>query len=726
MIEIANQQNWDKKIVFAPNATGKTTFCNKVYSQLKQNNINVEIMTARTVRELIELKREGIFIGKAAKNLGENDEIERQLESQKILNEIFNKYYVSSATELRKKSYTFAYYNITNDKISDFVKRIDFMHNDHIVNQSFTISFDKAFYLDQLLTKGDFELIDKFKNDGDIYNILKTSQDGKNMISKESFDYLNIIKNTIKFSETLCPLCGTNFDDNNSLVKSIGEHLSRYSISETKAIFDFVDSIWSKLLLNQNKLDLKEYNIILNEDFDYSQKLFELIKINDLFEEVRFTIIEWVNDKLKSKKIFEEIKKYKKNQEYIYAEKEKIKNIEEYYSSIIRDFKSLVNLPSELDINITKESTFLVRDLKNNKNLLPSECLSESEIKRLALAVLKNQIVYANVEYIIFDDPIDSYDDYFLKRASRYIAEIINDNINLKWTICSHVFEFVDILNKNINPSIVCSNIFYFYDPSHKYSEGKKPTLIFKEIPKEHISAITDHEIIIMKNIFLKRKEYEMSCDFALLSAVSTTRNFVKDIAPIYAMSYKNSKVNRNVNNMENRHIHYSNHHNYLMHELFSIYTKIYHKNEFKRSELISSNKESSLVREEILNSDYDSICVKNELLKVVLYNSIRVSYCKRKIEEKIINRMIKYQYPENMIKQIFSKNSLGTKLKNILEFEKKLKIKSNFSEIDSIYSEFNSIVNDFSHGTIRMFPPYLSINSFDISKFEKYIIEIE
>lgn len=723
MINKTDQSTWDHKIIFAPNATGKTTLCNNLWEDLRKS-CNVEIMTAKNIKDLIELKRGGIFIGKAAKNLGENEKIEEELKSEKILDEIFDKYFVKNATELSKKSYTFSYYIITNGKISDFLKRIDFKHNDFEKSNIFVIDYEDAFYLDQLLTKGEYDLLVKFKNDNDIYNILKTTKISGNTISKENFNYLNIIKQTIGLNNTICPLCGTEFSDNNTLINSIDKYFSDYTISDSKIIFDSIDLIWSKLILNKDKFDLGKYSINIRENLNYSQKLFELLKLNDLFDAIRYKIIDWINEKLEKRNIFNKVNIYKDNQKYIEEEKDRIKNRQEYYLSIIEDFKKLVNLPNELEIKIF-ENTFLLFDKIKQRNLNPSDSLSESEIKRLALVVLKNQIIYANLDYLIFDDPIDSYDDYFLKRASKYIAEIINDNKNLKWTICSHVFEFVDILNKNINSNIIYENIFYFFDPSYKYNEQEKPKLLMKVVARENISAITEHEIVIIKKMFSKDMGYKMDTSFALLGAATTTRNSIIEIIPIYNVVYHQSKVYKNTCHMENRYIHYSNFKNYYMHELFSIYKKIYSEFKFDISDLKNVNVECSDARGKILAEDYNNIYAENELLKAIFYNIIRVSYCKQLIEKKIIYRMEKFDYPSSDISRIFRKNGLGSKLKTVLQLEEQLGKKSNFDEINNVYLEFDSIVRDFSHGTIRMFPPYLSINSFDISKFENYIQNI-
>lgn len=716
LININDQADWNGKIIFSPNATGKTRLSNALYDVAIAHNIRTEIMTARTILDLIALNRNDIFVGKASKEKAENFNLEKVINSEKLLNEIFLLYKVKNATELKKKSLTFS--NVTNDRLLDFLEKTDLL-NLKDEDLTYQISFNEALMLDCLFTVEDSQFITQFSTNEDLKEIVSKGLGEDRRISQEKFDFLKIIYQSISSGNSVCPLCGYDYGEYDTLISKIKDYLSGYSIDENRLIFELIDRLWDKILDKNDLKVFEKYSINLKRDISYYEKMFEIIKFGKLIEDVRFIILKEYKQKIENLKVEESITKYFDNEKLIKNEEQRIKNAPLYYQDIIVNFKKLANLPPELELEIM-DSKLFIKNNNESKSKSVVEYLSESEIKRLSLAVLKAQIIHANIEYIIFDDPIDSYDDYFSKRASKFIAQIINENQILKWTVTTHVFELVHILNQNIfDLSQVC-NIFYYYNPSYKYDPNRNSIeLLNCVVDKNQINALTEHETILIKRVLKKEKKYCMDNDFSILSVIPTIRNVLKDVIPEYAVTYKHSKIRNELKNVENRYMHYSDFSDYHIFELIRFYKKIFldiNPNIFVNLDVnLSCNKS----RENILNKDFNLIGAKNPLLKSIFYNVLRVSYCKYIFEKKLIDRMKKYSYPTEQISEIFKTSTIGEKIKKVINFENKLGMKSNFAEFDVVHDEFSSIINDFSHATVRMFPPYLSISAHDIAKLE-------
>lgn len=716
-------EEWDKVLLFGANGTGKSRLCNDLNDSLMNlyPDKNIEIMNSKNIHDLVSLTKKTAYVGKASKQKMDNENIKSDIDRYNYLEKYFKLYDAKNPTELKKKSMTFSLKNIKNGRISYYLENIK--KQDQLAKKN-DLSIDEAIKLDKIFSAEDFIFIESLGETPSIEEIFKAQNSNSNIkkVTNNEFEVILYLRDQIIINEeSICPLCGYDYKDFKILTKKVSDYMSSLLVDDNIELINKINSIWNRL----KKLDIDyfKYNIYIDEIQSDKDKLFTIIKLRQLMIEIQNSIINDINETISiDENISKKSEIFINNQKFIESEEKRIIDSDEYYKKIKKNFSELVVLPANLNFCV-ENGILRIKDLFNNKNLNIDETLSDSEIKRLALAVIDAQIEFANIDYLILDDPIDSYDDYFLDTASVYISKMLKRH-NISWTITSHLYRPILLFNDNYKDNI--NNVFYYYDPSYIYNpNSEKPKIFFVDNLKfKFIKQLNNSDILILRDLLAKHKSHKLDERLIIHGGVTTLRSVIKDIKPIFNLSFVKSKVDKSCTKMENRYLHYSSFKVYKMNELILLYQKSFKfiDNSFITNLKNDMNSIKSI--EYLMNEKYDDIYADNRLIKEIYYKIVRINLCKYRLEELIYLKLIKLKYPKDVVQDFFKECGLGNKIKIIENYESSIK-KNNFFEICNIYNNYATLINDNSHATVRMIPPFLSINIIDVAKFE-YFINVE
>ena len=139
---------WDKKIIYAPNGFGKTTNSKKLNNYLNEQNSRSLLFTRREIEKLVANYGHSIYFGETAINAEQNKKIETLYhESSKIKQFFKTKYNTNSITKLKKNSFYIQYQKIS--KLEEFTDIININFdgiNDLQVEKA--VEFDKILNFD--------------------------------------------------------------------------------------------------------------------------------------------------------------------------------------------------------------------------------------------------------------------------------------------------------------------------------------------------------------------------------------------------------------------------------------------------------------------------------------------------------------------------------------------------------------------------------------------------
>lgn len=713
-----NLEEWNKKVIFGANATGKTKTAEALYNRINAldgGSESAQLMNSQTIEDLVKLSGKIAYVGLSAKNLLAIDEIYQKIDSSNKIKEVFKLYDVSTATNLAKKSLIFEKYKISNSRTSVFLEKVNyfqFVDEEEISN----ISLEDAIYFDTIINESEYKFVLDLNTKTSEINYIYSENAQK--ITSKNYEPLQTLKEYIEINLLeVCPLCGSEFGDSKQLISAVERKLDSYVLDQNIYLFEEIDKIYSYILkLNKSIVEKYDINVSVPHE-NYKEKVLVLINF-----------IKLVN--ISSKVILSNVKKYfldelqaieesnlKKLKEDVEDEQKRIKDNEMFFESIKSNFDKLVIMPKELKLIVVDNKLWI---LKNTEKMEIRKTLSESEIKRLALAVLKAQIDNSVINYIILDDPIDSYDDYFFEKACEFICRMIKES-NIKWTIMTHLFSAFAIFSKHLKGEY----IYCQYDMDYKYEENKElPETKNISLGAGQIDKLLQHEIVIAGKVLSGIKRYKIDKHLASLAITCTVRNCSCEIFGLFHISYKNSKIEKKVFNMENRYFHYSDYSDYYFYELMQLYKKLWKEIDENLFEYTADgNRTCSEIRKEIIKKKYSTIISSNPLIKEIYMKMVKISYCKYELEKKLIERIKNAGISQKKLSGIFKGKKLYNKINIAKEILKTEKVDCDLTDIELVFEENREIINNFSHGTTRMFPPYLSVSIYDI---EKLIYNIE
>lgn len=709
IINYNDYKSWFNKIIYAPNSTGKTRLSYEIYNNYKNNN--KLLFTSKEIDDLlkISLSKKKIYVGLTASQALENDYILNELKNNSEYKNIIKKYWgKTSAKELKNSSAFFSYLNITSLSFEKYFLNI-------ITNKDFNKNYDLEEKIEDLINYDkiiNLEVFNEIKkyivNEDFRKQVLSIDDNINNTFTSEELTLLNTVKDIIVTKNlNICPICGQIYSNNDELLKRVNDILKKIVINDSPDLKNRYIKLWRKLKnIYNGKLDNISFNKdhIITDLIDYNN--FCIRTFNGLHKFIIKSVLLNENDFIIKKD------KFLSNSKKIEDESEKFESNSNIYDDIKTEFDKLISLPSNCSLQIDNKDFIVVA---GKEKIEITNLLSESEKKRFALIILKAYIKNLNIELVILDDPIDSYDDYYSEEASNYIANIINQN-NINWVVLTHMYEFIVSISQKIKTKIQL--IAYFYDPTYKIKSnkdiGKKTPLIKR---KTSLKKVTATEEIIMINNLLKSKENDKM--FVLLATFSIIRTLVKEVNSITKINYKESKVKKYTDLLEERYLHYSSK-EVKTKIIIDLYKKIFPSFSQNIIQLESINQN----RVKYYSLRYENIKINDEFIKYILYMLFKIEYLKYLFEEKIYKIMEKNKVKEEYLKKFSEIHTLGRKINYIKQHS--LIEENTIKIICEIFERYRTIINDYSHSYSRLYAPYLSANMKDVAMFEYSINKLE
>lgn len=750
MIKFDNKyvDEWNRKIVFAPNGFGKTTNSMKLKEEIDKSYRTL-LFTRREISNLVSTYKNKIFFGETA-ILSENNN--RLKDNFKTINPIKGylktNYGSINLAKIKKESFTFGSASIKKiDDLTDILA----LENRILKNSIYIFKKEEALLLDKKLN---IQYYNESKEILDNTSNIKKTKIKKNHtpITEEIYNYLLECRKYIEnvSENNKCLLCGKNFKTKNNLLHAVDKKMAKYYVLNGSNIYDRLTNLVSKIYVLCNDIKIKNINLT---DLIFMDLNINNIEIKDMIKilknyisicdyNVHILTKDILNITFGDSTIFDIINIYRVNCAKINKEKNDLSNIKRFKTYICSELDKIISS----NYNITFESPENELELKIkidgieiDKSLY--EILSESEIKRFCLVVLRALIKYGKYNVLILDDPIDSYDDYYMLVACNYIKTILSESKLVNWYVFTNNFDAL----YNLSQSLKCDSYIYYQNPDDLFNKkGNISITSFISTYKE-IQEVNLNEINLMYR-FLK-EQITADNDLSFIAFIVTLRNF----NALVLNQYENIVIKRgnkrgNIYTSEDdfkkelkcfvehyyMHYDYNNNVSYginsdtvTIKQIANLYNKV---SKFKNNKYISnySQNNNSIVsyRETILKKNFDQF-VGNRLLNLIFFKIAAFSYLKYEFEKKIILKLKNdYLWNTNDMNKIINTNSLGKKIKTMIEINKQIYNNATdyLKKCVQIFEENNLLFNMFEHGLENMYPPYIVTNIKDIRKFKMSI----
>lgn len=734
-------KDWSRKIVFAPNGFGKTTSSKKIYEELeKKEPGSTLIFTRRKMDELLAFNKDTFYFGEESEKRIENKNIKDLLrETKAFKNFVINNYSVTSAINLKKASFYFNTVRSNNLYFSFLLEQ-----NEQIDQPE--INKEEVLKLDKELKYDIFKEIPL-----NIKEIKKTKRNLKKIRINDVFynclEKLNLYceENSLK----KCPLCGKNFKDPEKLKKAITRMFNLYEKLDLNDPCDCVEKIYSALYLIYSNSKIEKLKAIFVTDesgnVDFLEKVATLANYSSLCKQHKENMLSIVrNLKVEKETAGEIYDKYHENEKAIIKISKSI-NKTRMLNFIEKEFINITNLDSSIVVNKDIENlSFSVSIGENSTKHIVAEILSESEAKRLSLAVLRGMIKYGSYKKLILDDPLDSYDDYYMTIVCDYIKTLLTE---------TKLIDFYLFTNNNValfklSQLLKCKCIIIYENPDIVFNEQKNVSnFLIEEVSYEEINFINQSEINLL-NIYLNtetssKKNVKTDVDLAYIAFLTTLRNIKTEIL-MKISSLKMIKSNKRVKRRFEKDIQELIEHCYMHYEPdinkeFSSDSlkvmDVYHLYDFlmkiKNPNIVKFSEDKTILNKKRLKE-----CQKtfdkhsgSKIFNLILKKIVFISELKYDFEKTMIEvSKDKYRFSEEEIRSIVKTNSTGRKIKELRKLNRKHgNIARDFvAECEKIHSIHASMVNEFDHALSLMFPPYLNTRIVDIIKYKNALDKLK
>lgn len=744
---------WNKKIVYAPNGIGKTTSSKKLYEDIKTADGKVKLFTRRELEDLIAEAPDGIYMGRNASKSARRDKIATILDNQTCLKEINDNVRNSqSFKEAKEKSFYISLNKFTNFTELKKIAKVD-------KNRTTLINFNDENVLNEL----DCNLDSKIYNEIETIDLKKKGVmnqiDPVDSLEQEYIDYLIALYIVSKSkSLKICLLCGHKYRSHKALEEAIEEKINSTKVllvdsDEKRAI-----SLARKIIMSVNKSNsslLK--NTFASSDISSFAKCIKVIK---MYKSICISVNYYYSKKITSNNVEDEnigdlIIEYHKLEKDI--ETVNKKNVERFNKFLAKE----VN-----DLCFSNDSPYQIRGMeknvgivlyKNNKKAKEKlyDVLSESEFKRLCLIALKAQIKFGDIETLILDDPIDSYDDYNKMQACYYISKMLKMTKIKNWYILTNDLEALFYLTEFIK----CDSIFYLQDFST--SLGGTNGLVEISCTKDQVLNYLRMNDIFYLSYFAGRKystspafDYDLLCTGLLL----TLRNYKVEIfdkfkstkvieeisiqCPNCAKKIKTIKENAAFNTEVDSKIvscaeHYFEDPTMVQTDSLRLTTaevaEVYcclakgKANTYPASILklnttpFISYRATTCLKNVFVNQTWEEIV--NYLFKKISL----ISHVKFELERKL-DVLCRSTFTTTEYLSFKSKNGLGKMIGEanaILSRNPTYSIGSKLDKISNVYEKYRVLFNSIDHGLTRIITPYLSASIKEIEGFYNDVSKI-
>ena len=722
-----NITNWDKKIVYAPNAFGKTTASKFLYDYYVSKGERVEIFTRKNIEELVANFGTTFYLGKNAIAWQRKAIIDSTFKSKEILSNLLCNGQAKSGVELKKHSFYCAYNNIKNNY--EVPINLRYCKNNLLKNygEKDILNLDNLLSYD-LYKDIEKELIDKV-NPKELEDI---TADFSNCYIDE--DIMDKIKEIYLYSKlnkvSKCYLCGKKYKGHNQFLTNVENRINELECSNKIEINIMKLYFRLEKIIEDNDNFILNDQLKLNHNCNIRKKYTLLLKYRKICQNVLYNVNKYIfgqelefidsSNNVTSNKIEDVIKEKIKLNNKLSKAKITPQKALEFNKFVIDEIKNNIKLDSSIIIEPLKKEYGLNFKINKTSNK-PYDILSESELKRLSLIVLKAEIKYRHLKTIILDDPIDSYDDYNKRIACQYISEFISKRSLNHWYIFTNDYECVYYLSNNIR-----KNTIFCLDDINE-ALGYKTKNIEIECSPCDISILTHNDIYFLTD-FVKTTQlhYKYDKDVLFCALTLTLRNF--------GLSYINEMKTVMVDNKDDWVLNIrgkiekcAEHYDVIESEtlkIMDIAELYFNLNNKSRKSYPSSMKSDSRLfanyREQVALDEFnygkDYTTIVNYIFKKILI----INYYKYQMEKKLMILAHKEFSTIDFDEVNNEKNGLFKRIEKAMDINTKnsYKINDKLNKFIKVHKQFSTLYNSIDHGTDLSITPYLSISVLDITKF--------
>lgn len=731
---------WRNKIIFAPNGFGKTTLSKRIKKEIELANPNSCLLfTRRQMDNLISFSNNSYYFGESAEYRNKNLEIVSQLKETSIFKDFVSENYgVKAAGKLKEKSLFFSLLNFTNLNSETL---LNFNLKEEPISDDYGIS--EAIKIDSIINISAFNQITE--------DILKSKEPKlkktKVYINSEIMYFLGQLHDfSIQKKLDRCPLCGKKFQTNEKLDVSIRKQLNEYAVIDENNPALLVDGLFDVVCMKLNNFDnfhiLSIFKNLDIQNITFAGKIRLLLDFKKLCENNNAIICRALrNLKLSSSEVGPLSDEYKKNLSKIETAimgSAKKKDILDFIKKEFKDIAAYCEADLKLDyenMSISVEG----QDLRKEKL---GDYLSESESKRLCLAVLRAMIKYGKYSSIILDDPIDSYDDYYLSVVCGYITKLLKER-NLSGGY--YIFTNNNSALHKISSLTKSNSIIIYEDPDDVFLitstiNNKYLTL---SVTSDEVDQINKSELVLLYEYLTVPKNGTKFDDRLSYVAFATTIRNIKSVIlrnySNFEIYYRKGKYKKIFSDkckelIEHLYMHYEPgivgvpSSSATMDDIYNLYLYLM---PIKNMNVTSNagNKNSYVSeRNLVCKVPFLSHC-GNKMIALVFKKIIFVSELKFQFEKILLEKLQhKFGFTNSEIDSIAKCNSgFMKKVQKARSIDnKKGKSASMFlDDVSKVHNANSQLVNEFDHALGLMYPPYLNTRIFDIKKYKNEIERI-
>lgn len=728
-----NVTAFKEKVVFAPNGFGKTQFSLYLKDFYENEGYKVALFTDRVIDSLVKYDSETIYIGTAANDFKNRDRIYSELRNQKTIEGIIKN------ESLNKTTYKNSFFgNYIPGRTIDGKSFLEALKSINVVNSFIDDKYNTKdlFSLNILLDKKIFDkavaLIDGLSDFVDDVS-------DKIIISEDKKKYLNILKEYVSLNHLdECPLCGTKYENEQSLIDDINTKLSSYITGDQNDYSMKVKQLCEEIMASMNGsavvTDFFKHKNLKTTNYIETMKSFVFLCSFFINNYVNYLLNVPVKD---GKTLGNYLDDYTKSENNISRARGEIQSNNPISEFIKDELVKIISLKDEVEIKSSSDGFAVNVSINGKIQKDIQSILSTSEVKRLALVVLKAYVSILKYDYLILDDPIDSYDDYYLDVACGYIADLLKNNCNGNWYLLTNNTTCLS----NITSALQCKALIFNDNPNLIFDDSLSldDTISF-EVQDDEVNIINRNELLLMAKYLNKNLKIDglhssffSSEKLPFLSFIVTLRNFydVVDKNYDFVCFYPNYKDDKN-KKIEHCFMHFDDmpvlgHRksgSLLMDEIYDIYQNLI---TITNPDVLVFNTPAVCINERktCLLVDFNSF-TGSKFLNLILYKILAISELKYEFEEAFITKLCKdYGISKIDKKTIIGEYCLYNKIDmadNICNSTYPAAI--NFMKrVKNAFSLYRNIINSFDHGLNQMFPPYLSISIRDMKKLR---LEIE
>ncbi len=451
--------------------------------------------------------------------------------------------------------------------------------------------------------------------------------------------------------------------------------------------------------------------------------------------------------KIDGEKTIKELKKkYDDNRKKIDGEKNNITNINRFTSFIINELHNIISIDNNVEFKpVPNKLEVTITNIAENHIVSLYDVLSESEIKRFSLVVLRALIRYGKYDSLILDDPIDSYDDYYLLIACDYVKNIVKEVKLNNWYILTNNFNAL----LNISGVLKCDSIIYYYNPDDIFTNNNFVISSFDATYKE-IDTVSKSELQLLHQYL--RGRLGADDELSYVSLIVTLRNFKTLILNNYDRVFVKKGIKTGTppkyyidedymsdvkKYIEHYYMHYDekndvttgiNSNSIEVKRIVDLYDRVCKVNNVIMTRYSGDNGSLCSMRENVAKRPF-ALLTGSKIINLIFIKICIVSYLKYEFEKQLIIKLKNvFGFSPTELDDICNVNSLGKKINKASEINTLSSRGADIyiEEYLKVYESNKLLFNLFDHALEQMFPPYIATNVKDIKRFRLEMEELD